>query len=75
MLTGVRNGKPDRRCKAFDGALPISEDIDDLEPPTVRQRLGETGELIENRDLGLSAILFARCLAWLTHARPFFMIN
>ena len=58
----------------FDGALAIGKDVDDLEPPAVRQRLREPSELVKEGGLGSSAVGLTRALACLRHlqllARP-----
>src|SRR5207245_9005061 len=56
MLTRIRDGKAGFGSQPFDGALAIGKDVDDLEPPAVRQRLGQASELIEQGGLGCSAV-------------------
>ncbi len=47
VLTGVRHGEPGLAGQPFDAALTVREDVHDLKPPAVCQRLSQTGELIE----------------------------
>ena len=56
MLTRIRDRQPGFSSEPFDGALAIGKDIDDLEPPAVRQRLREASELVKEGDLGDSAV-------------------
>ena len=47
VLTGVRDGSPGLTGQPFDAALTVSEDVDNLKPPAVCQRLRQAGERIK----------------------------
>ena len=67
MLAGISDGKSSLSRQSFHGALTVGEDVDDLEPAAVRQRLRQSRELIEERRLSSAAIPFAGGLACLGH--------
>src|SRR5204863_9616810 len=69
VLTGICDGKASLSRQPLHGALPIGKDVDDLEPPAVRQGLREASELVKEGGLGSSTVAFARALAWLRHVQ------
>src|SRR5256885_286359 len=69
VLTGICDGKASLNRQPLHGTLAIGKDVDDLEPPAVRQGLCEASELVKEGSLGSSAVAFARALAWLRHVQ------
>src|SRR5438132_1560042 len=69
VLTGICDGKSSLSRQTLHGTLAIGKDVDDLEPPAVRQRLCEASELVKEGGLGYATIGVARALAWLRHVQ------
>src|SRR5207237_5422883 len=62
VLTGICDGKSSLSRQALHRALAIGKDVDDLEPPAVRQRLRQSGELVKQRCLGCPSIPLGRAV-------------
>src|SRR5438552_14124100 len=69
VLTGICDGKSSLSRQPLNGPLAIGKDVDDLEPPAVRQRLCESSELVKEGGLRSSAVGLTRALACLRHVQ------
>src|SRR5207244_12136141 len=69
VLTGICDGKSSLSRQPLNGPLAIGKDVDDLEPPAVRQRLCEASELIKEGSFGSSAAGLTRPLVCVRHVR------